>query len=65
MVEIGYALMSEEHAPYHLVANAGAAEEAGFSCALISDDYVHQIGRDQAGFLRFYEEHVLPHFGQA
>ena len=38
-VELGYALSSEEHAPADLVANARAAEEAGFGFALISDHY--------------------------
>jgi coenzyme F420-dependent glucose-6-phosphate dehydrogenase len=38
-VELGYALSSEEHAPSDLVANARAAEEAGFGFALISDHY--------------------------
>jgi coenzyme F420-dependent glucose-6-phosphate dehydrogenase len=38
-VEIGYALSSEEHAPIELVANARAAEEAGFTFGLISDHY--------------------------
>ena len=39
MAEIGYALSSEEHSPRALVANARAAEEAGFSFALISDHF--------------------------
>jgi coenzyme F420-dependent glucose-6-phosphate dehydrogenase len=39
MVEIGYALSSEEHAPLDLVRHARLAEEAGFSFALISDHY--------------------------
>ena len=26
--------------------------------------YVHQVGPDQEGFMRFYRERVLPHFGQ-
>jgi coenzyme F420-dependent glucose-6-phosphate dehydrogenase len=38
-VEIGYWLSSEEHAPRDLVANARAAEEAGFSFAVISDHF--------------------------
>jgi coenzyme F420-dependent glucose-6-phosphate dehydrogenase len=38
-VELGYALSSEEHSPTDLVANARAAEEAGFGFALISDHY--------------------------
>ena len=25
--------------------------------------YIHQVGKDQEGFLRFYERHVLPEFG--
>ena len=25
--------------------------------------YVTQVGPDQAGFLRFYEREILPHFG--
>jgi coenzyme F420-dependent glucose-6-phosphate dehydrogenase len=39
MIEIGYALSSEEHGPSHLVRNAVRAEEAGFSFALISDHF--------------------------
>jgi coenzyme F420-dependent glucose-6-phosphate dehydrogenase len=39
-VELGYALSSEEHSPADLVANARAAEEAGFGFALISD-HIH------------------------
>jgi G6PDH family F420-dependent oxidoreductase len=39
MVEIGYALSSEEHAPLDLVRHASLAEEAGFGFALISDHY--------------------------
>jgi coenzyme F420-dependent glucose-6-phosphate dehydrogenase len=38
-VELGYALSSEEHGPNELVQNARAAEEAGFTFALISDHY--------------------------
>jgi coenzyme F420-dependent glucose-6-phosphate dehydrogenase len=38
-VELGYALSSEEHGPNELVRNARAAEEAGFTFALISDHY--------------------------
>jgi len=38
-MEIGYALSSEEHGPNDLVRNAKAAEEAGFTFALISDHY--------------------------
>src|SRR5688572_1848154 len=39
MVEIGYALSSEEHTPLDLVRWAELAEEAGFGFALISDHY--------------------------
>jgi coenzyme F420-dependent glucose-6-phosphate dehydrogenase len=39
MVELGYALPSEEHAPRDLVGFAKRAEETGFSFALISDQF--------------------------
>src|SRR5436190_2137671 len=39
-MELGYALSSEEHSPRELVANARAAEEAGFGFGLISD-HIH------------------------
>jgi G6PDH family F420-dependent oxidoreductase len=39
MVELGYALSSEEHTPRDLVRNAVAAEEAGFTFALVSDHF--------------------------
>jgi coenzyme F420-dependent glucose-6-phosphate dehydrogenase len=42
---VGYALSSEEHGPRDLVANARAAEEAGFSFALISDHFHPWIER--------------------
>ena len=38
-VEVGYAFSSEEHTPAELVANARAAEDAGFTFGLISDHY--------------------------
>jgi G6PDH family F420-dependent oxidoreductase len=38
-VELGYGLSCEEHGPNDLVRNARAAEEAGFSFAMISDHY--------------------------
>lgn len=47
MVELGYALSSEEHTPMDLVRNARTAEEAGFTFALISDHYHPWI--DQQG----------------
>ncbi len=45
MTEIGYALSSEEHGPRDLVENARAAEETGFSFALISDHFHPWISR--------------------
>ena len=39
MVEIGYAISSEEHLPNDIVRHARLAEEAGFTYALISDHY--------------------------
>jgi coenzyme F420-dependent glucose-6-phosphate dehydrogenase len=45
MVQIGYALSCEEHAPNDLVRHARGAEEAGFSFALISDHYHPWIDR--------------------
>jgi coenzyme F420-dependent glucose-6-phosphate dehydrogenase len=45
MVEIGYALSSEEHRPNDLVQYARRAEESGFPFALISDHYHPWIGR--------------------
>jgi coenzyme F420-dependent glucose-6-phosphate dehydrogenase len=47
MLQIGYALSSEEHAPNQLVSCARMAEEAGFTFALISDHYHPWI--DQQG----------------
>jgi G6PDH family F420-dependent oxidoreductase len=45
MVELGYALSSEEHAPRDLVRHAVAAEEAGFAFALVSDHFHPWIGQ--------------------
>jgi coenzyme F420-dependent glucose-6-phosphate dehydrogenase len=45
MVEIGYALSSEEHPPNDLVRYARRAEEAGFTFAMISDHYHPWIDR--------------------
>ena len=45
MVEIGYALSSEEHAPNDLINHARLAEEAGFTFALISDHFHPWIDR--------------------
>lgn len=39
MVELGYALSSEEHPPNDLVKHARRAEEVGFTFSLISDHY--------------------------
>jgi G6PDH family F420-dependent oxidoreductase len=43
--ELGYALSSEEHPPNDLVRYAGAAEDAGFTFALVSDHYHPWIDR--------------------
>ncbi len=51
MVEIGYALSCEEHAPNDLVRHARLAEEAGFTFALISDHYHPWV--DQQGHSPF------------
>ena len=45
MTALGYALSSEEHGPRDLVRNARAAEEAGFTFALISDHFHPWIER--------------------
>ncbi len=47
MVQIGYALSSEEHHPTNMVRNAQRAEEVGFTFALISDHFHPWI--DQQG----------------
>ena len=44
-MQVGYALSSEEHGPRDLVANAVAAEAAGFPFALISDHFHPWIDR--------------------
>jgi coenzyme F420-dependent glucose-6-phosphate dehydrogenase len=52
MLQIGYALSSEEHAPNELVSCAKRAEEAGFTFALISDYYHPWIDRQgQSSFV--------------
>jgi coenzyme F420-dependent glucose-6-phosphate dehydrogenase len=45
MIELGYALSSEEHAPNDLVRYARRAEEVGFTFALISDHFHPWIDR--------------------
>jgi coenzyme F420-dependent glucose-6-phosphate dehydrogenase len=45
MLQIGYALSSEEHSPKNLVQHARRAEETGFAFALISDHYHPWIDR--------------------
>ena len=44
-MQVGYALSSEEHKPRDLIANAVAAEKAGFPFALISDHFHPWIDR--------------------
>src|ERR1041385_6995047 len=45
MVELGYALSSEEHPPRELVRHAVAAAQAGFGFAMISDHFHPWIDR--------------------
>ena len=45
VAELGYALSCEEHLPSDLVRNARAAEEAGFTFALISDHFHPWVDR--------------------
>jgi coenzyme F420-dependent glucose-6-phosphate dehydrogenase len=45
LAEFGYTLSSEEHGPRDLIRFAAAAEDAGFSFALISDHYHPWIDR--------------------
>ena len=52
MLEIGYALSSEEHAPSDLVRYARRAEESGFTFALVSDHFHPWIDRQgQSSFV--------------
>jgi coenzyme F420-dependent glucose-6-phosphate dehydrogenase len=52
MVEIGYKLSSEEHAPNDLVRHAKRSEEVGFSFAMVSDHYHPWVERQgQAPFV--------------
>src|SRR5690606_3049077 len=51
MVAFGYKLMTEEHGPSALVANARRAEEAGFAFAAISDHFAPWI--DEQGHAPF------------
>lgn len=44
MIELGYALSSEEHSPHDLVANAVRAEELGFGFIGVSDHFHPWIG---------------------
>jgi len=52
MIELGYKLSSEEHAPSDLIAQAHRAEEAGFTFGMISDHYHPWIDKQgQASFV--------------
>jgi coenzyme F420-dependent glucose-6-phosphate dehydrogenase len=44
-VEIGYAMISEEHSPEQMLRNAQRAEEAGFKFAMLSDHFHPWISR--------------------
>lgn len=58
-MELGYALSSEEHEPNQLVApyleRIRAYDAAGYDHL-----YIHQVGKDQEGFLRFYQRDIRP-----
>ena len=60
-MRLGYTLSSEEFDAPSLVVQAERAiqeyVDAGYDHV-----YVHQIGPDQEGFLKFYEREVLPAF---
>jgi G6PDH family F420-dependent oxidoreductase len=45
MVDVGFALSSEEHEPNALVRNGARAETAGFEFAMVSDHYHPWIGK--------------------
>jgi G6PDH family F420-dependent oxidoreductase len=52
MMELGFALSAEEHSPEDLVRHAVAAEEAGFSYALVSDHFHPWLDRQgQSAFV--------------
>jgi len=52
LIELGYALSSEEHPPVEIVKLARAAEDAGFSFALISDHFHPWTDRQgESGFV--------------
>jgi alkanesulfonate monooxygenase SsuD/methylene tetrahydromethanopterin reductase-like flavin-dependent oxidoreductase (luciferase family) len=64
MIEIAYSLSAEEHSPAELVRQAIAAEEAGFSFALVSDQF--HPWTDRQGQSAFVRELPMPrHFRQA
>jgi hypothetical protein len=70
MLDIGYALSSEEHRlvsagrdrPSHgAPPNRNRRDEIRqYAEAGFDHVYVHQIGPDQEGFFRFYADEVLP-----
>jgi alkanesulfonate monooxygenase SsuD/methylene tetrahydromethanopterin reductase-like flavin-dependent oxidoreductase (luciferase family) len=76
VTELGYAVSSEEHPPAELVGLARAAEDAGFTFALISDHFhpwtespgrerlrlERQVGPGQDGFMGFYKREILGAF---
>jgi len=53
----GYTLSSEEHGPATLVANARAAEAAGFDHVTM---HIHQVGPDQQPFIQVARDELLP-----
>jgi alkanesulfonate monooxygenase SsuD/methylene tetrahydromethanopterin reductase-like flavin-dependent oxidoreductase (luciferase family) len=62
MLKLGYKLMSEEHGPKDLVANAQRAEAAGFDFAAISDHFFPWMPRPAGlvGTGRRCPDHTAP-----
>ncbi len=67
MTKIGYFLSSEEFGPRDLVAqaqradlDAHVAQIQSFVDAGYDEVFVQQIGPDQEGFFKVYEQEVLP-----
>ena len=57
MVQLGYALSTEEHGPSDLVECLQEYLDAGYDHV-----YVHQVGPNQKEFLDVYEQEVVPSF---
>ena len=57
MVQLGYALSTEEHGPSDLVEYLQEYLDAGYDHV-----YVHQVGPNQKEFLDVYEQEIIPSF---